>query len=111
MKKSVKKVLAAVLALALIALGFSACGGKEGGDSKKASGDNYAANNTEYFIGTTGPLTGDNASYGNSVKNGATIAIEEINAAGGLNGVKFKFDMKDDKATAQDATTGYNSAL
>ena len=34
MKKSVKKVLAAVLALALIALGFSACGGKEGGDSK-----------------------------------------------------------------------------
>ena len=109
MKKSLKKVLAAVLALALIALGFSACGGKEGGDSKKASGDNYAANNTEYFIGTTGPLTGDNASYGNSVKNGATIAIEEINAAGGLNGVKFKFDMKDDKATAQDATTGYNS--
>lgn len=108
MKKSVKKVLAAVLALALIALGFSACGGKEG---NKTSGDNYAANNTEYFIGTTGPLTGDAASYGNSVKNGATIAIEEINAAGGLNGVKFKFDMKDDKATAQDATTGYNSLL
>ncbi|HAX84568.1 MAG TPA: amino acid ABC transporter substrate-binding protein, partial [Ruminococcaceae bacterium] len=108
MKKSVKKVLAAVLALTLIALCFSACGGKEG---NKASGDNYAANNTEYFIGTTGPLTGDAASYGNSVKNGATIAIEEINAAGGLNGVKFKFDMKDDKATAQDATTGYNSLL
>ena len=106
MKKSVKKVLAAVLALALIALSFSACGGT--GD-KKDAGNGYTANNTEYFIGTTGPLTGDNASYGTSVKNGATIAIEEINAAGGLNGVKFKFDMKDDKATAQDATTGYNS--
>ena len=73
MKKSVKKVLAAVLALALIALSFSACGGKEG---NKTSGDNYAANNAEYFIGTTGPLTGDAASYGNSVKNGATIIVE-----------------------------------
>ncbi len=108
MKKSVKKVLAAVLALALIALSFSACGGT--GD-KKDAGNGYTANNTEYFIGTTGPLTGDNASYGTSVKNGAMLAIEEINAAGGLNGVKFKFDMKDDKATAQDATTGYNSLL
>lgn len=107
MKKSVKKVLAAVLALTLIALCFTACGGT----GTKNTGSSYTANNTEYFIGTTGPLTGDAASYGNSVKNGATIAIEEINAAGGLNGVKFKFDMKDDKATAQDATTGYNSLL
>ena len=108
MKKSVKKVLAVVLALTFVAFCFSACGGT--GD-KKDTGNGYTANNTEYFIGTTGPLTGDAASYGNSVKNGAMLAIDEINAAGGLNGVKFKFDMKDDKATAQDATTGYNSLL
>lgn len=107
MKKSVKKVLAAVLALTLIALCFTACGGT----GTKNSGSSYTANNTEYFIGTTGPLTGDAASYGNSVNNGAQVAIEEINAAGGLNGVKFKFDMKDDKATAQDATNGYNALL
>lgn len=104
MKKSVKKVLAAVLALVIIACCFTACGGN-------GSGSSYTANNTEYFIGTTGPLTGDNASYGTSVKNGASLAIEEINAAGGLNGVKFKFDMKDDKATVADATTGYNALL
>lgn len=104
MKKSVKKVLAAVLALVIIACCFTACGGN-------SSGSSYTANNTEYFIGTTGPLTGDNASYGTSVKNGASLAIEEINAAGGLNGVKFKFDMKDDKATVADATTGYNALL
>lgn len=107
MKKSVKKVLAAVLALTLIALCFTACGGT----GTKNSGSSYTANNTEYFIGTTGPLTGDAASYGNSVNNGAQVAIEEINAAGGLNGVKFKFEMKDDKATAQDATNGYNALL
>lgn len=103
MKKSVKKILAAVLALAVVACVFTACGGN--------TGSGYTANNTEYFIGTTGPLTGDNASYGNSVKNGAQLAIDEINAAGGLNGVNFKFDMKDDKATAADATTGYNALL
>lgn len=103
MKMSVKKVLAAVLALAVVACVFTACGGN--------SGNGYTANNTEYFIGTTGPLTGDNASYGNSVKNGAQLAVDEINAAGGLNGVKFKFDMKDDKATVADATTGYNALL
>lgn len=103
MKMSVKKVLAAVLALAVVACVFTACGGN--------TGSGYTANNTEYFIGTTGPLTGDNASYGNSVKNGAQLAIDEINAAGGLNGVKFKFDMKDDKATVADATTGYNALL
>lgn len=103
-----KKVLALVL-VAVLCLGcFAACGGN-GGEEKPAAGDNYAANNTEYLIGCTGPLTGDAASYGISVQNGAQIAIEEINAAGGLNGVMFKFDMKDDKAGVPDAQTGYDA--
>ena len=103
-----KKVLALVL-VAVLCLGcFAACGGN-GGEEKPVAGDNYAANNTEYLIGCTGPLTGDAASYGISVQNGAQIAIEEINAAGGLNGVMFKFDMKDDKAGVPDAQTGYDA--
>lgn len=61
-----------------------------------------------YFIGATGPLTGDAAQYGNSVNNGALLAVEQINAAGGLNGVSFKFEMKDDEAGATGATNGYN---
>lgn len=117
-----KKVIALLL-VAVLCLGcFAACGGSEGTGSdettvegqttetkKDVSGDNYAANNTEYIIGCTGPLTGDAASYGISVQEGAQIAIDEINAAGGLNGVKFKFDMKDDKAGVADAQTGYDS--
>ena len=103
-----KKVLALLL-VAVLCLGcFAACGGN-GGEEKPVAGDNYAANNTEYLIGCTGPLTGDAASYGISVQNGAQIAIEEINAAGGLNGVMFKFDMKDDKAGVPDAQTGYDA--
>lgn len=66
-----------------------------------ASGKNYAENNTEYYIGASGPLTGGAAVYGIAVKNSAQMAVDEINNAGGLNGVKFKFVMTDD---AHDAT-------
>lgn len=103
MKKFSKRIVAAVLAVSMIAL--AGCG--NGGKSNGAKG--YTADNTEFFIGATGPLTGDASSYGVSVSNGAKLAIEEINAAGGLNGVKFKFDIKDDQAKAADAATGYDT--
>jgi len=96
--KTFKKIAALALT-AVLSLGtLAGCG--------QAS---YTSGNTEYFIGGTGPLTGDTSSYGISVKNGAELAIEEINAAGGLNGTTFKFDMKDDKSTAADAATGYDA--
>lgn len=98
-----KKVVSIVLALMML-VALSACGG---GNAGGAAGG-YTAQNTEFFIGATGPLTGDVSSYGISVKEGAELAIEEINAAGGLSGITFKFDMKDDKAAAQDAANAYD---
>ena len=91
-----KKFLSLAL-VALMALSMFACGA-----------DSYTAKNTEYFIGATGPLTGDASSYGISVQNGAMLAVEEINANGGLNGVNFKFEIKDDQATADKASTAYD---
>ncbi|MGN1442910.1 MAG: ABC transporter substrate-binding protein, partial [Acutalibacteraceae bacterium] len=117
-KRILALVLVAVLCLSCFAAcsksgntdGTTAAGDTTAADSKPAaSGDNYAASNTEYFIGATGPLTGDAAQYGISVQNGASLAVEEINAAGGLNGKNFKFDIKDDKAAAADAATGYDT--
>lgn len=108
MKKSMKKMMAFGLSAVLGMSCLTGCG-NGGSGSGKGSGDNYTANNTEFFIGGTGPLTGDASSYGMSVQNGAKLAIKEINDAGGLNGIKFKFDMKDDKATAADAATGYDT--
>lgn len=96
--KMTTKVFAIALSAILAATCFVSCGGNK----------SYTAENTEFFIGATGPLTGDASSYGTSVQEGATLAIEEINANGGLNGVTFKFDMKDDKAGAADAATGYD---
>ncbi len=97
--KLLKKFAAIGLAALTLATCLVSCG----------SSTNYAASNTEYFIGATGPLTGDVSAYGIAVKNGAQIAIDEINANGGLNGVKFKFDIKDDQAGEEAAATGYTA--
>ena len=94
-----KKILALVLVAVLMLATFASCG---------SASTNYAANNTEYFIGGTGPLTGDASSYGISVQNGAKLAVEKINANGGLNGVNFKFDIKDDQAAADKASSAYD---
>lgn len=96
-----KKVLAFVLALALAVCGLTACSAQKD--------DGYTSENTEYVIGATGPLTGDASSYGISAQQGAQLAIEEINAAGGLNGVNFRLDMRDDKADAGEAQRAYLS--
>lgn len=105
MKKFVK-VAALVLVAALLVGCFAACGTKT---DDKTDGKTEAKG--EIFIGATGPLTGDASSYGISVKNGAEIAVAEINAAGGLNGITLKFEIKDDKAAAADATTAYDALM
>ncbi len=96
--KNFKKVLAVVMALALVVTCFAACGGnKENDDTLK--------------IGFTGPLTGDYAQYGLAVQYGAQLAVDEINAAGGINGMKLELLYQDDKAGEQDAVNGYNALM
>lgn len=96
--KQFTKIACLVFALVFCAMGLISCGSAD-----------YTENNTTYVIGATGPLTGDNASYGVSVKNGAMLAVKEINANGGLNGVLFTFEMVDDVSAADKAATGYTS--
>lgn len=98
MKTSIK-IVAMLMAAMMLACLFTACG------KDTNSGDKT------FLLGCTGPLTGDASSYGISVKNGAQLAVDEVNAAGGVNGIKFTFDMKDDKATAEDAATGYDALM
>jgi len=51
-----------------------------------------------------GPMTGDSAAQGIQMRNGATIAVDEINAAGGVNGKKLEFIVGDDIANPNQAT-------
>ena len=99
--KKMKK-LALLLAGALCVSALSGCG---------SSQNSYTANNKEYVIGVSGPLTGGAAMYGQAVANSAQIAVDEINAAGGLNGVPFKLVATDDMHDATKVSTNYSSLL
>lgn len=98
LRKILSFVLAGVICMGLL----SGCGG---------TGGDYAANNTEYVLGVSGPLTGGAAMYGMAVANAAKLAVDEINAAGGLNGVNFKLVALDDVNDATKVSTNYSSML
>ena len=96
-----KRFLALTLAVLMVAAMFAGCGGKK----------NYTKNNTEYVIGVSGHLTGGAAIYGKAVQNAAQMAVDELNEAGGLNGIKFKLVMMDDKHDKTQVPTNYASLL
>lgn len=93
MKKIVSVAMAMVLALGCL----TGCGG-----SSSSRGDVFK-------IGGIGPLTGAAASYGDAVEKGAQIAVDEINAAGGINGVRVEFKMQDDEHDAEKSVSAYNA--
>lgn len=102
-----KKILGLVLAGAMI-LSMAACGND--GASGSASGDgSQSADGTVFKIGSIGPTTGDNAIYGNAVKNGIQQAVDEINAEGGINGVKIEYQFQDDESDAEKSVNAYNT--
>lgn len=100
MKKNFVKVLAVVLCLAMVAC-FAACG--------KTENNGGTNENAVLKIGCSGPLTGDAAVYGQAVKNGAELAVKEINAAGGICGMQIEFNMQDDEHNAEKAVNAYNT--
>ena len=68
-----------------------------------------ASTGATFKIGGIGPITGGAAVYGNAVKNGAQIAIDEINAAGGINGAQIEYKFEDDEHDAEKAVNAYNT--
>lgn len=59
-------------------------------------------------IGFIGPTTGDAAIYGTSAKDGAMLAVEEINAAGGVEGKQLELIAYDSKGDQTEAINAYN---
>ena len=108
MKKQLSMVMAALLAASLVACGGS---GEKSSRESKAAGESAAAENNGqvWKIGSQGPLTGGAAVYGNAVVNGAELAVEEINANGGINGYQIEFKKADDEHDQEKAINAYNS--
>ncbi len=87
-----KKKIALGLVLAMGLTMFAGCGG---------GNETVAA----IKVGGTGPLTGGASIYGLAVERGAKIAVEEVNA---LGGVQFEFQMQDDAHDGEKAVNAYN---
>ncbi len=107
MKKTFKRIIAAVMCLTLAVgsmFALASCGGDETITVPSFSDDTIK-------IGASGPLTGGAAVYGNAVYNGAKLAVYEINEKGGLNGVKFSFEMFDDQHKPEMVATGYANLI
>lgn len=103
-----KKTLSMLLAGAMLATALTGCGGSSSSSDAQASGnDDSAAAGTVFKIGGTGPLTGAAAIYGNAAKNGAQIAVDEINAEGG--DIQFELNYQDDEHDAEKAVNAYNT--
>lgn len=99
MKKFISIGLSILLALSCL----TGCGG-----GSNNAGDSGNSGATVFKIGGIGPLTGGAAAYGDAVNKGAQIAVDEINAAGGINGYQVEFRMEDDTHDAETALNAYN---
>ena len=88
-----KKLFGVVLTILMVMSLFAGCNSSNGGDEGAA----------RIKIGAIGPLTGGAAIYGNAVKNAMELAVEEVNAEGG---VQFELNFQDD---AHDAETSVNA--
>ncbi len=96
-----KKFIAMLLAVCMMATLFAACGSETAETTGAASGSTGTIK-----LGMAGPLTGGAAVYGTAVKAGMEIAIEEINALGGL---QFELLSQDDEHDAEKAVNAYNT--
>ena len=110
-----KKLFALAMA-AVMTMSLAACGAKEDAPAAPAASapaasapaaSAPAASGAAFKLGGTGPLTGGAAIYGNAAKNGAQIAVDEINAMDGA--IKFELKYEDDTHDPEKAVNAYNA--
>ena len=107
-----KRVVSLGLA-AMMAMSMTACGGSgNASTSESAAEDAQGAEGADgevFKIGGIGPITGAAGAYGEAVKNGTELAINEINEAGGINGYQVAFNFQDDENDPEKAINAYNT--
>ena len=114
--KKFNKFLSVAVASAMV-MAMTGCGNTDNGSAatgtnaatESAAASDSAASGSVFKIGGIGPTTGGAAVYGLAVQHGAEIAVEEINAAGGINGYQVEFKFQDDEADAEKSVNAYNA--
>lgn len=103
-----KKLVSVCLVLAMAATMLVGCGAKEEA-AQNSVGTSESAEGAVFKIGGSGPTTGGAAVYGLAVQRGAQIAVDEINAAGGINGFQIEYNFADDEHDPEKAVNAYNN--
>lgn len=111
LKKIAGVALSAAMALSLAACSDAASTGKDSTEAGAAeSTSSSASSGSDTFkIGAIGPLTGAAANYGQGVVWGAQQAVDEINAAGGINGYQIEYKYEDDELDNEKSVNAYNT--
>ena len=113
MKKAIGLSLAAVMAMSLTACGGgksdAPAAGTQAAGSEAAGSEAAGAEGDTIKLGVIGPLTGPAATYGIAVQNGADLAVKEINAAGGVDGMMFELKAEDDENDPEKTINAYNT--
>lgn len=117
--KKFNKIVSAVMASVLVMALLAGCGnsGTENTAAESAGETTTDAASTETAkdaagtlkIGGIGPTTGSAAVYGVAVQNAAQLAVDEINAAGGIGGYQIEFKFEDDECDAEKSVNAYNT--
>ena len=105
-----KKFLSLAM-VAMMAVSMTACASKAQAPASTPAETPAAEGTSEgtFKIGGIGPITGGAAVYGLGVMNGAQLAVDEINAAGGINGSQIEFNFQDDEHDAEKSVNAYNA--
>lgn len=97
-----KKILAVLFCLSLAMFTLAGCGDK---DVETADPNGEAASGDTIKVGVNYELSGNVATYGQDSVNGIELAINEINADGGVNGKEIELVKLDNKSEASEATS------
>ena len=98
-KGKIKKYASLVMATSLVASVLAGCG------------TNSGSSKDEIVIGGNLELTGQVGSYGSSINDGAKLAIDEINKAGGINGKKIRYEVIDNRSENAEAVAAMTKLI
>ncbi|MBI4598986.1 ABC transporter substrate-binding protein [Candidatus Uhrbacteria bacterium] len=97
--------------LALILVGAGCAGQQPVSGRQEGTNAMIKKDTSPIVVGGIAPLTGEAAAYGVPDQNAKMLAVEEINAAGGINGRELKIVWEDGKCNGTDATTAVQKLL
>lgn len=110
-----KRSLCSLAAAACLLLSLTACGSSGSDQSSAGSGASSGGDGSVITLGMIGPLTGSVAVYGTHIANGVDLAVEEINAAGGVTlsdgTYQLAVERKDDQGDTTECVNAMNALI